>query len=88
MKIFSTDLAIVFVDFSQILRSTGAYLNADVVVLLLGHLDEDGEEGEDGLGAEEGALRPDHGQGQDPQDQGHQPAEASSQHTLPVPLCC
>ena len=66
--------------------STGVYLNADVVVLLLCHLDEDGEEREDGLGAEEGALGPHHCQGQGTQDQEGQPIETSPKHTLPVPL--
>lgn len=63
-----------------------SHLDVQVVVVSLCQLDEDGEQGQDGPGAEEGAFRPDHGYAEQAQDHGQQPVEPALQETLPVPL--
>lgn len=64
-----------------------SHLDVQVVVVSLSQLDEHSEQGQDGPGAEEGALGPDHGHAEQSQDHRQQPVEPALQETLPVPLC-
>lgn len=64
-----------------------SHLYVQVVVVSLRQLDEHGEQREDGSGAEESALRPDHCHAEQSQDHRQQPVEPALQETLPVPLC-
>lgn len=64
-----------------------SHLDVQVVVVSLSQLDEHGEQREDGSGAEEGALRPDHSHAEQSQDHRQQPVKPALQETLPVPLC-
>lgn len=63
-----------------------SHLNVQVVVVSFSQLDEDCEQRQDGPGAEEGALGPDHGHAEQRQDDGQHPVEPALQETLPVPL--
>lgn len=67
-------------------KSTHVYLYADVIVLLFSQLHKDGKEGQDGVCAEEGALRPNYCCWEKTQKDCQQPVERLSEHTLPVPL--
>lgn len=64
-----------------------SHLNIQVVVVLLSQLDKHREQREDGPGAEEGALGPDHGHAEQGQHHRQQAVEPALQETLPVPLC-
>lgn len=64
-----------------------SHLDVQVVVVSLSQLDEHGKQREDGPGAEESALRPDHGHAEQSQGHRQQPVKPVLQETLPVPLC-
>ena len=63
-----------------------AYLDTNVVVVFLSLVNKHGEQGQDGVRAEEGALRPDDCCWQQTQENCQQPVETLPEHTLPVPL--
>lgn len=67
-------------------HSCATHLYVEVVVLVLCELEKDGEEGEDGIGAEEGALGPDHRYRDQHQNHSQHPVEPAPQQALPVPL--
>lgn len=62
------------------------YLNVQVVVIPFSELDKHGEEREDRTSAEEGALRPDHSDGEEGQDHGQHTIKPLLQQTFPIPL--
>lgn len=66
--------------------SISTYHNSCVVVGVFGSVDDVGKDGQHGLLAEESHLRPHHGHGQYPGDNGHRLQEVLLQETLPVPL--
>lgn len=67
-------------------RRKRAYLDANVVVVFLGFVNKHGEQGQDGVRAEEGALGPDDCCREETQQNCQQPVETLPEHTLPVPL--
>lgn len=62
------------------------HLYVNIVVVSLSELDEDGEERQNGLCAEEGAFRPDHGCRERTQNHSQHAITPPAQNTLPVPL--
>lgn len=65
---------------------TRAHLNTNVVVLFFCQVNKDGEEGKDGVRAEESALGPDYCCREETEDNCQQSVETLPEHTLPVPL--